>query len=326
MKIAIVGAGLAGVATAWHLLHINPHIQIVLFDPKGIAGGASAVPLALLHCYSGAKARLSFRAQEGWHATWHLIGEAEKALQRPIAKMSGVLRAAMTRQQHQDFAAAAASYGDLLWLEEAGCQNRCPGIAAKAGIWIEQAAVVDTKAYLMGLWHRCLALGARLEPVGIDNLEALADFDKVVVAAGADSSTLLQCRHLAITPIKGQMLHLKCPTPLPACPIASHLLLLPHSEQNSVLVGSTYERHYLNGVADTATAENLLLPKAIALFPALADAQVVDVYAGIRASAPLHRPIVEPLAENHWIFTGLGSKGMLWHALLAQELAEQLIN
>lgn len=316
---------MAGVATAYHLLHSGKSVEVVLFDGNGIGNGASAVPQALLHCYAGARAHLSFRAHDGWAATFQLIRAAEAAAGAPVAQNSGVLRLAVSQQQRDDFAAAAASYEDVRWCSAEECQQRCPGICEAPGIWLEQAALVDMKAYLAGLWQCCEALGARLERQSLGDLQGLGAFDKIVVATGATVAALPECRHLPITPIKGQMLLLRSPAPLPSCPLASHILLLPQAGSDTILVGSTFERHYRHTAADRASAEAALLPKALALFPALAQAEVLGVFTAQRASAPLHRPLVEQLSTNCWVFTGLGSKGLLWHALLAKELAQTLL-
>lgn len=325
MKIAILGGGMAGVATAYHLLHSGKSVEVVLFDANGIGNGASAVPQALIHCYAGARARLSFRAHDGWDATFQLISAAEAAMERPVAQHSGVLRLAVSQQQRDDFAVAAASYEDVRWCSAEECQELCPGICGAPGIWLEQAALVDMKAYLTGLWQCCEALGARLKRQSVGNLQSLGAFDTIVVATGAATTALPECSHLPITPLKGQMLLLRSPAKLPRCPIASHILLLPQAGSDTILVGSTYERHYRHTAADLAEAEAALLPKAIALFPPLAQAEVLGIFTALRASAPLHRPLVERLSAHCWIFTGLGSKGLLWHALLAKELAQTIL-
>lgn len=324
MRIAIVGAGLAGTAIAYHLIQSGKNVEIVLFDEQGISNGASAVPQALMHCYAGARAKLSWRAYDGWNATFELIRAAEAALHSSVAKNSGLLRLAVSQQQREDFSLAAKSYEGVRWCSTDECQELCPGICQAPGIWIEQAVLVDMKAYLMGLWRCCELLGARLERQPLKNLQPLSSFDKIVVATGAATTKLPECSSLPITPIKGQMLLMRS-SALPCCPIASHILLLPQPGNNTILIGSTYERHYRHTGADRAEAEAQLLPKALELFPALAQAQVVDIFAAARASAPLHRPLVKQLSASCWVFTGLGSKGMLWHALLAKELAQTLL-
>ncbi|HRD55095.1 MAG TPA: FAD-dependent oxidoreductase, partial [Parachlamydiaceae bacterium] len=50
MKIAIIGAGFAGLATAWHLLQHQDKIplEVTIFDSSGFGGGASGIAAGLL--------------------------------------------------------------------------------------------------------------------------------------------------------------------------------------------------------------------------------------------------------------------------------------
>jgi predicted NAD/FAD-binding protein len=55
LNIAVVGAGLAGCASVWHLLNLSSHrhpVQVHLFDAEGIAAGGSGAAAGLLHAYS----------------------------------------------------------------------------------------------------------------------------------------------------------------------------------------------------------------------------------------------------------------------------------
>ncbi len=63
MKIAIIGAGFAGLAGAYYL---SEHFQVTLFDLKGIGGGASGISSGLLHPYPGEKGRRSWHAARGF--------------------------------------------------------------------------------------------------------------------------------------------------------------------------------------------------------------------------------------------------------------------
>lgn len=51
-RFAVIGAGLAGVAIAWHLLGgatATQPIKVHVYDKAGIAGGASGAAAGLLH-------------------------------------------------------------------------------------------------------------------------------------------------------------------------------------------------------------------------------------------------------------------------------------
>ena len=103
-KIAIIGAGFAGVAVAYHLmlrcaegLDDSPAVptatadelptsrrrpvEVHLFDEKGIAGGASGVAAGLLHPYTP-RGKIIWRGVEGVAATLALVAAAEDAERR----------------------------------------------------------------------------------------------------------------------------------------------------------------------------------------------------------------------------------------------------
>ena len=67
------------------------------------------------------------------------------------------------------------------------------------------------------------------------------------------------------------------------------------------------------------------LKRRVAVFyPPAFDFQVEKVHAGVRMSPKEGvQPIVEEVEKKSWAFTGLGSKGMLYHALFAKELSER---
>ena len=93
----------------------------------------------------------------------------------------------------------------------------------------------------------------------------------------------------------------------------------------SCLAGATYEKGLQDDTCDIEAAKNEILPKAYELYPPLKEAQILNCFAGLRAVGPLHRPLMQRLSSTHWILTGMGSKGLLYHALFAKELAEKLM-
>lgn len=54
-RYAVVGAGFAGVAAAWHLMQQGSQVgptEVHLYDVAGLAGGASGAAAGLLHPFS----------------------------------------------------------------------------------------------------------------------------------------------------------------------------------------------------------------------------------------------------------------------------------
>jgi glycine/D-amino acid oxidase-like deaminating enzyme len=332
MKIAIVGAGFCGLAVTWHLLNHDPsfpHLKIHLFDSKGIGKGASGIAAGLLHPYSGAHAKLNWRGQEGFQATKELLVVASEALGRSVtAQDEGILRLALNDEQLADFQLCATRYPhDTQWLDVAACQKLAPGSAPVPGLWIRKGLTIYSSLYLKGLWKACAQKGVKFEQNTIHSLKELAEFDCTIVTAGAETLQLPELASLPLSLVKGQVLEFSWPrnhAPL-SCALNAHVYMLMTETRTSCLVGSTYERGHQTASIDIELAEREILPKAFELFPPLKEGALLNCYAGMRAVTSNHHPLMQQLSPKLWALTGMGSKGLLYHALFAKELVQNLI-
>lgn len=123
--------------------------------------------------------------------------------------------------------------------------------------------------------------------------------ERVVLAAGAWSGELLKTLGLAlpVEPVKGQMILYKCAEDfLPSMVLAKGRYAIPRRDGH-VLVGSTLE---YEGFDKTPTDSALASLKASAegLLPALADAEVVGHWAGLRPGSPAGVPFIGELVSH----------------------------
>ncbi len=95
-------------------------------------------------------------------------------------------------------------------------------------------------------------------------------------------------------------------------------------DKKSCIIGSTFEKGFSNPLPDIKTAIAELKPKYTKMIPALENAKIMDCKAGVRAGTSDHHPFVRQLDQRTWILSGLGSKGLLHHSLMAAELAQRL--
>ncbi|MEW5299269.1 MAG: hypothetical protein WDW36_002301 [Sanguina aurantia] len=87
-KYAILGAGLAGISSAWHLLKQVPSgtaVELHLIDVTGIAAGGSGAAAGLLHPFSP-KCKLLWQGGQAMSAALELIGAAEAALEQTLGR------------------------------------------------------------------------------------------------------------------------------------------------------------------------------------------------------------------------------------------------
>jgi glycine/D-amino acid oxidase-like deaminating enzyme len=313
MRVAIVGAGLAGLSVAWHLCQF-PEMQITLFDPKGIGGGASGISTGLLHPFPGRRALRSWGSKEGMEETRSLIAISEKALGQPVSEATGIFRPAITSQQREDFLSRAKCDSEAIWQEHP---------IFGFGLWIPSGITLYSRLYLDGLWKACQTLGAKNEKCAISSLEELGNFDGIVLTAGFE--TLRFAPHLPLQVTKGETLLCRWPEKLP-CSVVSQGHITPTEDPAICQIGSTYE-HEFDTLDPDEKAILELLGKVAKFYPPASDFEVVEIRAGARISQPKgYRPILEKLDAKTWVFTGLGSRGLLYHAWLGKQLANHLSN
>lgn len=327
MHIAIVGAGFSGLAVAWQILtHPSiPVTSLVIFDQKGIGGAASGIAAGLLHPFAGAHAKLNRLGREGMQATSELIQVAETTLGKSVAIEQGILRPALTKEQKQDFMLCSQKYPeDAQWLESEQCLSLYPYLAQAPGIWFKDGLTVNSLLYLQGLWQACLKRGAQLEIKQISSMDELRAFDLKILTLGASSSSFTSHR---LSLVKGQVLELAWPDSLPPLPFAlnSQAYLLMSPEGKTGLAGATFEKGFSSYEPDIEKAKAEILPKVYAMLPGLQGAEIINCFAGMRVVTPTHLPLIEQIGKREWILTGMGSKGLLYHALMAKELVKRMI-
>ncbi len=326
-RVAIIGAGFAGLAVCWELLFGGVrHFEVVVFDERGVGGGASGVAPGLLHGYVGQRCRLNAFALEGVAATRRLLLEAQGMLGRAIFREEGILRVPASPEQRADFMWASDNYPGVEWWPKERCCEVVGG-SVEGGIWIRGGMDVRAVDYLRGLWMACASRGGVLRKERVGSVESLEDFDYVVIAAGAHSGDIKGGEDLRCTKIKGQAITLRWPHRLkpPAMPVVGRKYLVMDESGERCVVGATYERAFADETFDLEVAKADLLPDVIRLFPELAESQILGGAAGFRASPPGQRlPLIKQMGSKLFGLTGFGSRGLLYHALYAKQLCDKL--
>ncbi len=205
-RIAIIGAGMTGLAAAYFLRGQS----VEVFDEHGIGGGASGICGGLIHPYRGLVASEESRAA---------FGKA-KALIGPFLK-SPLIR----MEKRKDLAPEINFYSTCdasEWTAERICG---PAMVFKEG------GVVDTPAYLQDLFRRS---GAKLISEKVESLTDLSAFDAVVIATGAAMGELVSLPHEVVY---GRALIYKC-APMPSG-VLGPAYFAPLAEQCTV--GATFE-------------------------------------------------------------------------------------
>lgn len=310
-RVAIIGSGLAGLSVCYHLLSLG--VEVALFDPNGIGGGASSASTGLLHPFPGRLALRSWNASAGMIASNELLQIAEAALGRKVAERTGIFRPSTMEAQTKAFQLRAREDSEAIWQESP---------LFGPGLWIPSGITVYSNLYLQGLLRACL--GATLFKEKISSLKQLNSYDAIVIAAGFETPQFEECKHLSLKATKGQSLLCRWPQRLDYS-VGSLGHISPTEDPGLCQIGSTYEREFKNTLPDLEKALSLK-EKVACFYPPARDFEVVEVRAAVRIS-PMngYRPIVAKVSDKAWVFTGLGSKGLLYHALLGRALAEAIV-
>jgi glycine/D-amino acid oxidase-like deaminating enzyme len=153
------------------------------------------------------------------------------------------------------------------------------------------------------------------------SLEDLSDYDHVVVAGGAGTLALdLNLPMLRIN--KGQILTAKGSLKRS---ILCGGYLVNSETQGLIYVGSTYERDYESEEADLEKAIDLIGKKVTPYYPQFESLEFTGCRAGLRVVSPHHNvPLIKIIDKRTSVFTALGSRGLLYHALYGKKLAKAI--
>ena len=315
MRIAIVGGGLAGLATCYHLLAIDRNLKIQLFEKEGIGAGASGAAAGLLHPYTGSLAQLNWRSQQGIAATIQLLDAAAQSIGKATYKPSGIVRCAINPEDQKAFYNIVKTQDDVsLWdLQHTYSQT---GIY-KSALFIPGGLSVYMDLYLKGIWNLCARCGAELVLQAF-TLNDSVYFDKVILACGANIVGLYPALNLVLK--RGEILI--CEKILTYGLIGNGYLSLT-DQSNICYMGTTSRTDLTDITLDEAT--KLIRYQVDPWFKS--DIQVLGYKSGIRVYRSLvsSYPIIDQLDNKTWCFTGLGSRGLMYHAYLGSILAKAIL-
>jgi glycine oxidase len=152
--------------------------------------------------------------------------------------------------------------------------------------------------------------------------------DQVVLTAGAWSGDLLKSLglELPVEPVKGQMILYKCAADfLPSMVLAKGRYAIPRRDGH-ILIGSTLEHEGFDKTP-TDTALESLKASAVELIPALADAEVVGHWAGLRPGSPEGIPYIGrvPGFDGLWLNCGHYRNGLVLAPASCQLFADVML-
>lgn len=327
----IVGAGLAGASAALYLCRSE---RVLVLEAAHPAAGASGAAAGLANPFMGRRARPVWRMTEAMDALREALALAEASpLFRP-----GILRPAFDTRQADAFEAVAAAHPRRTrWLPPGEAVH--PAVRAPHGaLFLTDGGALSPPDFVAAMLAAATDRGAEVrtgvtatdweehrEYVRLTARDAgrpvHVEARRLVLAPGAGYRFHPELARLNLHPVKGQTVRVKHPPALTGLPpLAGSGYVVP--EGDTLVVGSSYEHRFSDPHPSPAQTP-VILDAAARMLPFLTSASPVGATAGVRVNVPGTRlPMLGPLPGRSrvWVFTGLGSKGLLMAPLLARDL------
>lgn len=350
-QIIIIGAGILGASTAYHLAKNGVNVTII---DRAEEGQATKVAAGIICPW------ISQRRNKAWYelakkgAAYYepLIQQLEQVGEKNTGyERVGALSLQTEEKIQKVFKRAEERKVDAPEMREIYCltseqtEDYFPLLQNEfQSVFISGAARVDGHALSEALLRVATSLGANKivgdaslvtsneKVIGVQVNGQLYEPDKIIVTAGAWAKELLTPLGLdvQISGQKAQIAHFHVPNintsnwPVVMPPTNQYLLAF---EEGKIVAGATYEDKHEFDVKPTVGGLYEILSKALPIAPKLAEAQFTEIRVGYRPFTPTFLPIIGqlPTHPNMYIANGLGSSGLTVGPFLGQQLAKLVL-
>ncbi|KIN62485.1 FAD dependent oxidoreductase [Sulfitobacter noctilucicola] len=303
--VTVRGAGIFGLSIAW--ICASRGAKVCIVDPHGAANGSSGGIVGALapHVPENWNAKKAFQLESLLMAKgfWDEVeatggrsaGYARNGRLQPVPDDHALT---LARQR--------ADTAKTLWKDKAAWEVT----AASNNPWQPASPsgflIFDTLSALIHPRQACGALVAALRSRGVEVVKEAPDSGRVVWATGVAGLVDLTAQHSRSmgNGVKGQAALLEFDASgLPQL-FAGGVHIIPHCD-GTVAVGSTSEREY-SSPDKTDDQLDEVIAQAKAAVPALADAPVIDRWAGVRPRSRSRAPMLGqwPDRPDHFIANG----------------------
>ncbi len=345
--VVVIGAGLAGLSLAASLA--DHGVKTLIIERSGLASGASGVPIGLVNPAAAKQANLSWNAPSCISAVGQLLERAQNHSEMPFFTKGGVLRPSVDDATLEAFRSSLSRHsyppGWGRWMDSDELDAFHPDLNhAGGGLWISEGYTVDVPAYLSALASMLAKVGASVhtntdvaskkwlndEKVWGISLKNGADVraKHIVTATGSAISDDPDWSWLPVHKIKGQMASYRSSVELKWRYSVAGRGYIAHLNGFDWVIGSTFE-HRFDHLEPDSDGLLFLERKVDSLLPDIRrNSRLTQQWAGVRLGTPNRMPIIgnHPALPRQWVFTGLGSKGLLYSAYLGDLLADSMMN
>lgn len=344
LKVAVVGAGVAGLAIAWRLAQGGASVTLFESGPipsrNGAASWASAGMLcARLEMASAPQALAAFalNARAAWPA---FAAEIERASGMPCGFAE---RGALVALYDGPL---ASHHAGIQQLDAVAARHIEPGLSPDitGALWAPEEAEADPRWLLLALAKAARTAGvvlAERTPVrrlveqdwrvsGLLLSDGQRQFDHIVLAAGAWTGGLLQVSSLPgprVRPVKGQMLALDGDAsrpPLRRIVWTEGAYIVPHAD-GRIVIGATQEDVGFDSATDDAALDELRAAATRAV-PGLAELNELERFHGFRPAADDGLPVIGSIGPaGLTLASGQFRNGILLAPLIADAAVSHVL-
>ncbi|WP_322894366.1 MULTISPECIES: NAD(P)/FAD-dependent oxidoreductase [unclassified Yoonia] len=318
--VTVMGAGVFGLSVAYACARRGAKVQVI--DPAGIAAGASGGLVGALapHVPEHWNDKKAFQfdslimAETFWAEVAKLTGAetgyARTGRLQPLADARAV-----------DLARARAVSAEDLWqglatwqVEPVSDNQWMPPSPSGHVVRDTLSALIHPRRATQALADAVTALGGTIRPVG-------TPYGKIVWATGWAGM-----QEIGGNGVKGQAALLRHDAAGAPQLFADALHIIPHLD-GTVAIGSTSERDFTDPTS-TDSALDDVIARAVAAFPVLQGAAVIETWAGVRPRAPSRAPVLgdHPIRKGEYIANGGFKIGFGMAPKVGQVMADLLLN
>lgn len=352
-KIIVVGAGILGASTAYHLSKKN--VEVIIVDRKDTGQATDAAAGIVCPWLSQRRNQAWYQlAKAGARFYPDLIDELKKhgetetgyakvgalSLHKEKEKLIKLKERALNRQPD------APEMGEILQLSKEDTHSLFPPLDDEfESVYVSGAARVDGRALRDALLRSAQKNGATLvngdatllyndkqvTGVVVGNKPLMSD--SVVICAGAWADQLLKPLgvHFHVRFQKAQIVHSELPNtstnewPVLIPPGKQYLLAF---ENGRIVTGATHEDIEEFDTRITVGGLQEVMNTAINVAPGLTNSTFLEARTGFRPFTPGFLPVIGPLPEWKGIVVanGLGASGLTMGPYIGSELAKLAVD
>ncbi|WP_112179515.1 MULTISPECIES: FAD-binding oxidoreductase [Paraliobacillus] len=347
----VIGAGILGASTAYHLAKHGENVTII--DKKHLGQATEAAAGIVCPWLSQRRNKAWYALAKGGARYYPKLlnklqddGETDTGYKKVGAicirqepdKLEAILERALARRVD------APEIGEVKKLSPEETKALFPPLAKEFGsIHVSGAARVNGQKMRDALLNAAIRHGAKFiaeeAHLNVNNNEVTVGVkekafcaDKIIITAGVWTNEMLRPLDIEflVESQKAQIMHLHLPeantSNWPVVMPPSDHYLVAYDDQR-VIAGATHENGlgFNNDITPIGMQE--IIDKALRIAPGLAQSSVLETRVGFRPSTPGYLPVVGSLPnfENIYIANGLGSSGLTTGPFLGQQLAKLVL-